>query len=140
MNTLGYILISTVAVLASPWSVEPQKGPRNIVFDDNLYIAEDMEQSSLALLHYFISDNMINAIQKITNTNFQKAFIVTNICPLKLLTDHPNLLIQISSITKNTISTQLVTADIKITDYTCVGDILQVSAIDLSPLKVKKPC
>ena len=74
MNSPGYISISTMAVLASPQPVEPQKGLRNIVFND-------IKQSSLALLHYFVSDNMINAIQKITNTNFQKAFIVTNVSP-----------------------------------------------------------
>ena len=81
MNSPGYISISTIAVLASPWPVDPQKGSRNIVFDANLYIAEDMKQSALALLCYFIPDHMINATQKITNTNFQKAFIVTNVWP-----------------------------------------------------------
>ena len=80
MNSPGYISISTIAVLASPRPVEPQKGPRNVVFDANLYIAEDTDQSSLALLHYFVPDNMINPIQKITETNFQKAFIVANVC------------------------------------------------------------
>ena len=80
MNSPGYISISTIAVLASPRPVEPQKGPRNVVFDANLYIAKDTEQSSLALLRYFVPDNMINAIQKITETNFQKAFIIANVC------------------------------------------------------------
>ena len=70
----------TIAVLASPQLVEPQKGPRNVVFDANMYIAEDTEQSSLALLCYFVPDNMINTIQKITETNFQKAFIIANVC------------------------------------------------------------
>ena len=99
-----------------------------------------MEQSSLTLLHYFVSDNMINTIQKITNTNFQKAFIVANVLPLPLLlTNHSNLLIQISSTTKNMIPNQLVTEDIEITDYACVGDILQVSPINLSPFRKKHP-
>jgi len=80
MNSPGYISILTIAVLASPRPVEPQKGPRNVVFNANLYIAEDTEQSSLALLRYFVPDNMINAIQKITETNFQKAFIIANVC------------------------------------------------------------
>ena len=79
MNTPGYMAISTIAVLASPQPVDAQKGPRNMVFDMNLYIAEDFEQSSLALLRYFVPDDMINNIQKITQKNFQKAFIVTNI-------------------------------------------------------------
>ena len=84
--------ISTVAVLASPRPVDPQKGPRNVVFDANLYIAEDTEQSSLALLHFFVPDDMINAIQKITETNFQKAFIVTNVRSSKSFPTDSNLL------------------------------------------------
>ena len=59
--------------------------------------------------------------------------------PLLPLTNHSNLLIQISSITKNTIPTQLVTEDIEITDYARVGDISQVSSINLSPLKKNPP-
>lgn len=80
MNSPGYISISTVAVLASPRPVDPQKGTRNIVFDANLYIAEDMQQSSLSLLRFFVPDDMINAVQNITTTNFQKAYIVANVC------------------------------------------------------------
>ena len=80
MNSPGYISILIIAVLASPQPVEQQKGPQNVVFNANLYIIEDTKQSSLALLHYFIPNNMINAIQKISETNFQKAFIVANIC------------------------------------------------------------
>ena len=58
--------------------------------------------------------------------------------PPWLLTDHSDLLIQISSITKNAIPTQLVMEDIEVTDYVCVGNILQVSSTTLSPLRIKK--
>jgi hypothetical protein len=92
MNSPGYMSISTVAVLASPRPVDPQKGPRNVVFDANLYIAEDTEQSSLALLRFFVPDDMINAIQKITETNFQKAFIVANVRSSKSFPTDSNLL------------------------------------------------
>jgi hypothetical protein len=93
MNSPGYMSISTVAVLASPRPIDPQKGPRNVVFDANLYIAEDMQQSSLALLRYFVPDDMINAIQKITDTNFQKAFVVANVSSSESFTTNSNLLI-----------------------------------------------
>ena len=63
--------ISIVAVLASPQPVNAQKDPRNVVFDTNLYITGDFEQSSLALLCCFVPDDMINNIQKITQ-NFLK--------------------------------------------------------------------
>ena len=63
-----------------------------MVFDTNLYIAEDTEQLSLALLHFFVPDDMINAIQKITETNFQKAFIVANVRSSKSFPTDSNLL------------------------------------------------
>jgi hypothetical protein len=93
MNSPGYMSISTVAVLASPRPVDPQKGPRNVVFDANLYIAEDTQQSSLAILRYFVPDDMINAVQKITDTNFKKAFIVATVSSCESLTTESNLLI-----------------------------------------------
>ena len=50
-----------------------------------------MEQSSLALLCYFVPDNMINATQKITKKNFQKAFIVANVHSSKFFATDSNL-------------------------------------------------
>ena len=83
-----------------------------MVFDANLYIAEDTEQSSLALLHYFVPNNMINTIQKITKRNFQKAFIIANVCSsfINCLSN----LHKISSIPKNSILSELVTEDLEI--------------------------
>ena len=88
MNSPGYISILTIAVLADPQPVDPQNGCRNVVFDANLYIAENMEQFSLALLRYFVPEDMINAMSKIT---FQKAFIVANVCSSKIFSTIPHL-------------------------------------------------
>jgi hypothetical protein len=126
MNSPGYISISTIAVLASPRPVDPQKGTRNIVFDANLYIAEDMQQSSLCLLRFFVPEDMIATIQDITTTNFQKAYIVANVCISQQFFIVSNTRLQISSIAKNSIPFQLVTEDIEISDYAFVGDIVQV--------------
>jgi len=93
MNSPGYISISTIAVLASPQPVNPQIGPRTVVFDANLYIAEDTHESSLAILRYFIPDDMINAVQKITDTNFKKAFVVATVSLSESFSTDSNLLI-----------------------------------------------
>ncbi|KAF8966900.1 hypothetical protein BDZ97DRAFT_1917165 [Flammula alnicola] len=109
----GYISLSAIAVLASPRPVDPQRGSRNVVFDANFYITEGSQTSSLALLRYFVPDDMMNAIPKMSEKAFQKAFVVANI----------------SSITKDTISEDLVTEDLEISDYAFVGDILQTKLI-----------
>ena len=80
MSTTGYTSLSAIVVLACPRPVEPQKGTRNVVFDGNFYIHERGRMSSLALLRYFIPDDMIHITQKFSEKAFQTAFIVANVC------------------------------------------------------------
>lgn len=92
MNTSspGSIIISGVAVLQSPRAIDPQRGPRNVVFDANFCIVEGSQTATMALLRYFASNEMANDIQRMADKPFQKAFIVANVCLLFFFhTTHP---------------------------------------------------
>ena len=52
-TSAGSITLSGVAILQSPRAVDPQKGPRNVVFDANFCIVEGSQTVTMALLRYF---------------------------------------------------------------------------------------
>ena len=79
MTSAGSVTISGVVVLQSPRPVDPQKGPRNIIFDANFCIVEGSQTATMALLRYFASNEMAYDIQKMADKPFQKAFIVANV-------------------------------------------------------------
>ena len=79
INSPGSITIAGVAVLQSPRPIDPQKGPRNVVFDINLCIVEGSQSVTMALLRYFAPTEMTNEIQNMAEKPFQKAFIVANV-------------------------------------------------------------
>ena len=85
VNSAGSITISGVVVLQSPRAVNPQKGPRNVVFDANLCIIEGSQTITMALLRHFASNEMANEIQKMADKSYQKAFIVANVRPILFL-------------------------------------------------------
>ncbi|KAF8805152.1 hypothetical protein BYT27DRAFT_7104584 [Phlegmacium glaucopus] len=109
MNSPGHVSLSAIAILTSPRPIDPQKGTRNIAFDANFYIIEGSQTSSLALLRYFTPEDMISSIQAFSEKPFQKAFIIANV---------------------HTISPNLITEDLEMTDYSFVGDIVQLTIID----------
>jgi hypothetical protein len=78
----GSITISGVVVLQSPRAIDPDKGPRNVVFDANFCIIEGSQTATMALLRYFAPTDMTNDVQKMAEKPFQKAFIVANVHPL----------------------------------------------------------
>jgi len=80
MSSPGYISIAAVAVLQFPCTVEPEKGCRHIVMDATFFIVEGSQTATMGLLHYFASDEMVNEIYKIPEKEFQKAFVVANVC------------------------------------------------------------
>lgn len=82
VNSPGSVTISGVVVLESPRAIDPQKGPRNVVFDANFCIVEGSQTVTMALLRYFASNEMANEIQKMAEKPFQTAFIVANVCHL----------------------------------------------------------
>ncbi len=136
MSSPGYISISAITMLTSPRPIDPQKGNRNVVFDTTLYIGECSQTSTLALFRYFIPDHLINILQDFSPERpFKIAFIVANVCSFSITLNHPNFVLteimQISSITKDTIPNNLVPENVEITDYAFVGDILQVSTFKL---------
>ncbi|KDR70862.1 hypothetical protein GALMADRAFT_144341 [Galerina marginata CBS 339.88] len=114
MTSPGFIPISTITVLASPHTVDPTKGDRNIVFDANFFIVHGSQTSSLGLLRYFIPDDMIELVRKMNDKAFQKAFVVANI----------------TSIKKNSIPNVLLIEGTEFTDYAFVGDIVQLIIIN----------
>jgi hypothetical protein len=100
----GSVTLSGVAILQSPRAIDPQKGPRNVVFDVNFCIVEGSQTVSMALLRYFASTEMASDIQKMADKPFQKAFVVANVCSsfitlLVFLTTT-----QIASVSPNSIS------------------------------------
>ena len=79
MTSPGSITISGVAILQSPRPVDPERGPRNVVFDANFCIVEGSQTVTMALLRYFSPKEMMDVIQNIASKTFQKAFIVANV-------------------------------------------------------------
>ena len=83
MNSAGSISIAGVVVLESPRAVEPQKGPRHVVFNASFCIIQETETVTLSLLRYFASTEMATQIQKMAEKPYQKAFVVANVCLLQ---------------------------------------------------------
>lgn len=79
MNSPGAISIAGITVLESPRAVDPQKGPRHVVFDANFCIVQGSETVTLTLLRYFASTEMATQIQKMAEKPYQKAFVVANV-------------------------------------------------------------
>ena len=79
-NTPGSVTISGTVILQRPRAIDPQQGPRNVVFDANFCIVEGSETATMALLRYFASNEMAVKIQKWTSQKYEKAFIVANVC------------------------------------------------------------
>jgi hypothetical protein len=79
ISTPGSITISGVAVLQSPRAIDPQKGPRNVVFDASFCIVEGSQTASMGLLRFFAPNEMVNDIQEMAEKPFQKAFIIANV-------------------------------------------------------------
>jgi hypothetical protein len=75
----GSVTVSGVVVLQSPRAVNPQRGPRNVVFDANFCVVEGSRTVAMALLRYFAPNEMANEIQKIAEKPFQKAFVVASV-------------------------------------------------------------
>jgi hypothetical protein len=80
MSSPGHISITAPAILECPRPVDPQKGNRHLVFDGTFYIDQDTGSSTVGLLRYFASDEMAANLFKITEKEFQKAFVVANVC------------------------------------------------------------
>ena len=131
INPTGSVTISGLAVLLSPWAVDPQKGPRNVVFDANFYIVEGSETGTMALLRYFASNEMTVQIQKMADKPYQKAFIVAhvNFFFYNYLKEKDIISFQIASI-QNSKSINNLTSDFEISDYAFVGDIYQVRLLN----------
>ena len=78
-NSPGSVTISGTVILQRPRAIDPQRGPRNIIFDANFCIVEGSETVTMALLRYFASNEMAVKIQKWASQKFEKAFIVANV-------------------------------------------------------------
>jgi hypothetical protein len=78
MSSAGQILLTGIVVLASPRSVDPQKGNRNVVFDVSVPV-KDGTNLALGLLRYFIPEDRVGELQKIWENTFTKAFIVSKV-------------------------------------------------------------
>lgn len=126
MNAAGSATISGLAVLESPRSVDPQKGPRNVVFDASFCIVEGSETVTMGLLRYFASNEMANEIQTMADKPYQKAFITANVCLSHFLTTHlSRISFQITSLTTPNNIDKLMSG-FEPSDYAFVGDIYQV--------------
>lgn len=131
MNAAGSATISGLAVLESPRCVDPQKGPRNVVFDANFSIVEGSETVTMGLLRYFASNEMANEIQTMADKPYQKAFIVANVCHSAIITTTVTYLTtfsfhwQITSLTTPNDINNLMSG-FEPSDYAFVGDIYQV--------------
>ena len=128
INSSGAVTISGVVILQSPRAIDPQKGPRNIVFDANFYVVEGSESVTMGLLRYFASNEMATDIQKMAEKAFQKAFVVANVCDHFFLQNNAVLIlihIQIASLTTPNSITSLM-SDFEPSDYAFIGDIYQV--------------
>jgi len=80
MTSPGYISIAAVAVLQFPRAIEPEKGRRHVVMDATFFVVEGSRTATVGLLRYFASDEMANEIYKIPEKEFQRAFVVANVC------------------------------------------------------------
>jgi hypothetical protein len=78
MNSTGSVSISGVVVLESPRAINPEKGPRHVLFNASFCVVEGSETVTMGLLRYFASNEMANEIQKMAN-KLQRAFIVANV-------------------------------------------------------------
>lgn len=79
LNSSGSVTLSGLVILQSPRAVDPDKGPRNVVFDANFCIVEGSRTVTMALLRFFASNEMTSDIQKMAEKPFQKAFVVANV-------------------------------------------------------------
>lgn len=79
INSPGSVTISGVVILQSPRPIDPQKGPRNVIFDANFCIVEGSQTVTMALLRYFAPTEMMTDIQNMAQKPFQKAFIIANV-------------------------------------------------------------
>ena len=131
INPTSSVTISGLAILQSPRAVDPQKGPRNVVFDANFYIVEGSETGTMALLRYFASNEMTVQIQKMADKPYQKAFIVAhvNLFFHNHLKEKNIKSFQIASI-QNSKSINNLTSDFEISDYAFIGDIYQVRQLN----------
>ena len=129
MNGAGSATISGLAVLESPQCVDPQKGPRNVVFDANFCIVEGSETVTMGLLQYFTLNKMANEIQTMADKPYQKAFIIANVCHTAIITTTATYLtifsFQITSLTTPNDINNLMSG-FEPSDYAFVGDIYQV--------------
>jgi hypothetical protein len=131
----GSITISGLTVLQAPRPIDPQRGPRNIVFDANFCIIEGSQTATMALLRYFASNKMASEILNMSDKPFQKAFVVANVRHLSFLLTCLSILktrLQIASATPNSISNFV--SDFEPSDYAFVGDIHQVRHTSFPPL------
>ena len=136
MNAAGSATISGLAVLESPRCVNPQKGPRNVVFDANFCIVEGSETVTMGLLRYFASNEMANEIQTMADKPYQKAFIVANVCHTTVITTTTTYLTKISfKITSLTTPNNInnLMSGFEPSNYAFVGDIYQVRDIFFIP-------
>ena len=79
MTSTGSVSIAGVVVLESPRAVDPQKGPRHVVFDANFCIVRESETITMTLLWFFASNEMATEIQNMAKKQYQKAFIVATV-------------------------------------------------------------
>ena len=79
VNSPGSVTISGVVILQSPQPIDPQKGPRNIVFDANFCIVKGSQTVTMALLWNFAPTERMTDIQNIAQKSFQKAFVIANV-------------------------------------------------------------
>lgn len=69
----GGTTISAVAVLTNPRPIDKTRGPRNLLFDVNIYVADDHDSPSLGLFRYFNKRNVT------FEDEFTYAFIVVHV-------------------------------------------------------------
>ena len=111
MNDIpGSIIITTIAMLTSPQSVDPSKGPRNKVFHASLNVNDGRETSTLGLLRYFVPEELMPTVEAMQD--FTQAFVIATICAMPP-NGPPDL-----SIAMNDVDCW--------TDYAFIGDIVKV--------------
>lgn len=69
----GGTTLSAIAVLTNPRTIDNGKGPKNTLFDGNLFVSDSYESPSLALLRFFNEEN------EIFDQDFIYAFIVAHV-------------------------------------------------------------
>lgn len=113
MNDIqGSIVITTIAMLASPQSVDPSKGPRNKIFHANLNVNDGRESSTLGLLRYFVPEDLLPMVEGIHD--FRQAFIIATLTAMPP-NGPPDLSLPNDDVTSWT-------------DYAFIGDILKVNS------------